>query len=266
MINSSEGSYFTVYHENAKKHRTLFHYTSFDVLLKIINERRIKLSNITLLNDPVEYERLNDDPFIKNKIYVCCFNHFEKDTIPLWKMYADGLYGIRIGFPVNDIPFFYDTSNYEFGIIDNNITLNDKNPRRNWKVHSVSLIDVIYSDDIDKHAIADERQTRHAGIDAIAYTKRKCWDFEQETRIRVDLQPDGDLGAWIDEQTKKFEYAAPPYKNIYCRIPGKVLLNMRIMFSPKSNDLLVNMMKSEILRAIQGYQEGNFQRSEIRIK
>lgn len=266
MNDSIKENVYLSCHAKAREHEMLYHYTSFESLLSIISSKQFRLTHIAFLNDPVEYERLSHDPFIQNKIYAGCFNHIAEDTIPLWKMYADGAYGIRIGFPGSSVPFFEDKLCYKFGIIDNALSLLDDKLHINWKVNDASLLDVSYQDDVNDESENSDELTVQPDNYATGFSKRKCWEFEQETRIRVGLQPVGELGAWVDKKTTLFKYATSPYRYIYFQIPDSVLLDMRIMFSPKSNDQLVAMMKNEIKRLLQDYKDESFQRSSIRIR
>ena len=84
--------------ESANDHSMLFHYTAFEALQNIIHDKRMRLSNLALLNDPVDYARLSNDPFIQNRVYVSCFTDIKEESIPLWRIYADSPYGVRIGF------------------------------------------------------------------------------------------------------------------------------------------------------------------------
>jgi hypothetical protein len=269
MSDDTDLSIYQQCHEKAKSHIYLYHYTSFEALLSIIDNRKIRLSNLSLLNDPLEYERLSIEPMEQNRIYVCCFNHFSKERLPLWKMYADGPYGIRIGFPRRSAQFFENILNYECGSVDHIIFLNDDNPRRKWKLAYASLVDVIYDDDFQNYIklkkiypIDELPELQRA--EAIGHLKKECWEFEEETRIIVGLKPDRDLGNWIDKEACEYiRYAAPPYKFVYCKIPEEALLDIRIMFNPQSSDSLMEMMKNELRRSIPGFKDENFQKSDI---
>jgi hypothetical protein len=250
------------YHKKAKSHKYLYHYTTIDALLSIITNKEIRLSNLFLLNDPLEYERLFNEPMLQNRIFVCCFNHIIEDAIPLWKMYADGSYGIRIGFPIKSVQFFENLSNYRCGPF-----IFNENPNRTWKFGYSSVVDVIYDDDFSRFITSFDAH-HSPDVDkiqipiAIGHLKKKCWEYEKETRICVGVKPD-DLGVCLDKKSASFVYAAPPFKYIYCRIPDVALLDMKVMFSPKCNALLKEMMENEIRRQIPGFKDENFQKSDI---
>ncbi len=272
MSDDTVESLYQQCHNKAKSHLYLYHYTSFEALLSIINSRKIRLSNISQLNDPLEYKRLSCEPMIQKRVYVSCFNHFSKDAIPLWKMYADEPYGIRIGFPRKFAQFFENISNYECGSVDRIIFSNDDNPNREWKFGYPSLVDVIYNDDFNKylylfdaHHSPDVDKIQRAA--AIGHLKKECWDFEKETRIVVIVQPDHDLGSWFDKEAPDYiKYAAAPFTFVYCKIPVGALSDMKIMFSPRSSELLREMMTSEIKRKIPDFKDENFQNSDIIFK
>ena len=278
MTDRINKNYYLPSATKAKKHRVLYHYTSFESLLKIIDSGELRFTILSALNDPLEYKRLKED-----RIYVACFNYHDKDTIPLWKMYADGPYGIRIGFTRKYLSFFEyhqnstatnpsaNLLNFRLGDKDIQHNSNDPHPNRAWKVFDVSLLDVIYDDNLEKYMYQRDvyQETNMPLIDfpdVKGYLKKECWKFESETRIRVALSPHKDSGVWLDERTNKFVYADPPYKYIYCKMPDLTLQNMKVMFSPISSNELIEMMQREIIHRIKDFNIENFERSDIVIR
>lgn len=262
MASIEERDYYTLCKNSANSYRMLYHYTSLEALLHIINSREFRLSHISLLNDPLEYERL--DPFIRDKIFVACFNHIRQDAIPLWEMYANGPYGLRIAIPQKYLSFFHDPMQYAVEIDGKHRSLKFVD---NWSIWDTSILNVIYDNNFGKY----HYNPKYLGDDgpdtpqpnAVGHLKKKCWQFEKETRVRVGLKYNG-LGVKLTGT--EFEYFAPPFKYIYCKIPNATLQNMQIMFSPMMSEIVVNLIKREIKTLVAGFCDNNFVYSDIQIK
>lgn len=74
----------------------LYHYTSIQVLALILNNRTIRFSKLSKVNDPLEgipvMKGLND------YLFVSCWSREHVENLYMWRMYA-GLDGVRIGLP-----------------------------------------------------------------------------------------------------------------------------------------------------------------------
>jgi len=248
----------------ANSHAVLYHYTKFETLLTIIKGRSFRLSNLSQINDPIEYERLGTDPYIKDKVYVACFNHFKKDTIPMWKMYASGPDGIRIAFRKKDLLFFEDESQYYVTIDTKSMQLNLHNE---WAIKDISKLDVIYDDNQERYSYDifpygdDDLAVKKP--DAAGYIKTKDWEFEKETRIRVGLK-NRRLGAKLIKT--EIVYLPPSFTHIYCQVPLDTLLNMSIMFGPLSCNTQRKEMTAEIHAALSNYSDDKISNSKIRLQ
>lgn len=102
---------------NDWKGKTLFHYTSIESCLAILQNKSIRLSNIHYLNDSMEYfwlweifnrvfKEMGQDPsrlqWIRDKYvpeYIFCFCELG-DFLPLWRSYTNDGRGVSIGFEV----------------------------------------------------------------------------------------------------------------------------------------------------------------------
>lgn len=99
------------------KGETLYHYTSIESCLAILQNSTFRMSNINYLNDSMEYfwiwetfkrvcKELGKDPaqleWVRGTYaadYVFCFCE-SSDFLPLWRSYADDGRGVALGFEV----------------------------------------------------------------------------------------------------------------------------------------------------------------------
>lgn len=77
----------------------LYHYTSLETLLLILEENTIRFSRLDLMNDPVEGH--NDIwPECRENVFSSSWTAEARDELPMWKLYSD-LKGVRIRMPID---------------------------------------------------------------------------------------------------------------------------------------------------------------------
>ncbi len=81
--------------DSAEARTQLWHYTNVEALFKIISNQTIRFSRIDCVNDLMEKEPLMIDNMYLGT-YIACFNHNNKESIPLWNMYTSKGSGVRI--------------------------------------------------------------------------------------------------------------------------------------------------------------------------
>lgn len=72
----------------------LFHYTTIDTLAYMMSNRSIRFGRLDTLDDKTESEQFAAFNPLKY-IFSCSFTDDPKESIPLWKMYANMETGIR---------------------------------------------------------------------------------------------------------------------------------------------------------------------------
>lgn len=65
----------------------LLHYTSFDVLKIMLNNRTLKCNSLKNVNDRLERQR-NGIEDLADAFYVSCFCHYQYEIVPFWFMYG----------------------------------------------------------------------------------------------------------------------------------------------------------------------------------
>jgi hypothetical protein len=252
--------------EKAKGFQMLHHYTSLDALLSIISERRIRLSNLSSLNDPIENERLSYDGLTFSRVFAFCLNSEADDSIPMWRMYTPEIYGVRLSLPSRVWEFALNHAAYTAGDNERDLPLNTYGK---WSIWSASIACVLYTDNISSfvqpfYPLGDDMQREYNPL-MVGLLKTKHWQFEQETRVRIAAKYQG-LSAKLNEKTNKFDYFAPPFKYLFCCIPKDVISKMQILIHPKANQTLFNAMKQAILSIAPSIPTESIVRSSIRIQ
>ncbi len=73
----------------------LYHYTSIDILEKIISTRKLKFNRLDKVDDLNE-GKTQDLGNLGMYIFASCWTEETNENIPLWNMYTDGMRGVRI--------------------------------------------------------------------------------------------------------------------------------------------------------------------------
>lgn len=190
--------------ESAKKHSKISHYTSFEALKCILENKSLRITRLDMLNDA--YENKRTDEVWKEKIFTTSFTYRKTESYMFWSLYAKDN-GVMLTF---DNEFFY---NHNFDIYaDAACTIpflkyenSETNYKRNidyfdWLLRDMTYADVTYTSDFKEFKIVDTDLKRvFEGCKIIGKNndftyslfpgllKGIEWDSEQEVRLRVAL-------------------------------------------------------------------------------
>lgn len=216
----------------SEKHHNLFHYTRYDALKCIIQNRSLRLSRVDLLNDTVENNKIID--LWKNKVFVVCFTYHRYESPFFWKMYSKGSNeGVRISFSrdfLKDLTIHSDDKcataplkpckRTEFNV-PHSLQVNSKS----WGIFDYTILDVMYADRNQKIGYDENTQGR------IKYHE---WDLEKETRLRVAVRPKFDEVKL--NRRYQIEYIPPENEYLYAKLPEECLRSMTVTLSPVADD------------------------------
>ncbi|MCS6177761.1 hypothetical protein [Shewanella baltica] len=165
----------------------IYHYTSFETFKKIIEFGAIRLSSLANVDDEEEGFLL-DMPSQAPYTFVSCWTKDAKESVPLWKMYVDSPFAIRIGVsPDILVPIFskkYFISNQ--GNKDAYVFLMQRGGSRGMEF----LSDVIYKDNPRLQMLQDLRGIFDTSyISSYGLTKSLHWKFQDEIRFIVQAVP-----------------------------------------------------------------------------
>lgn len=166
--------------------RVLYHYTSVDALFKILETGSFKFSRIDKVNDLLEKRPLALMDMYK-RVFVACFSHQRKESIPLWKIYTNRGSGVIIGLFFKDSDIDDHFIDYDRSFVDSNdqkVFGLSKGPGSFTEETYLNILDVYYTDKAYMYQWLWQMEN-HISItpDDIAYAKSKAWSYEKETRI-----------------------------------------------------------------------------------
>lgn len=188
--------------EEAKKWFSFSQYTDIEALMCILKNRELKANCIKNVDDLKEQAYLQ--PLIDNDEalpYVSCFDHNKDENIPLWNMYSNDKYGVRIQFV---IPRNTNAKDFHELLIDrgrfvkgcrsgadpvsfhSQLTTDFHMPYPFVWVH-IATMPIVYKSDLE---IASYQLPAKNLINwtTLASVKSEDWKFQNEVRIVADFQ------------------------------------------------------------------------------
>ena len=179
--------------EHGQKYTILSHYTTFEILKKILSDKVLKFNRIDKVNDGLESAQFGEDE-LSHLVYVSCFTYNNRESIPMWMIYGKNNQAICVTFELTTDNFaksFIDGQGTITNPTDIDIALDtQKNPHKvNWYCH-VEAKEVLYRFD----AIANNPIRRPCedlyccnkeiyNLTVMGAIKREEWEYEKEARI-----------------------------------------------------------------------------------
>ncbi len=179
---------------SARAHNTLFHYTSFEALKKILSNKCLKFNRIDKVNDRMEAKVLKEAE-LAHLVFVSCFTVNEIESIPMWSIYGKNKNGIRLSIELKN-------SNFAENLIDKqgDTTVSPEGielhryekigrPCTDWS-YTINIKDIIYDVDAVKRnpirtGLGDNERFN---LTAMAAIKRREWNYEHECRMIATLR------------------------------------------------------------------------------
>jgi len=181
---------------------------------------------------------IQDLPEIKRTVFISCWTGIEKESIPLWALYASRTRGVRIKLP----PSMFKNGTEPYRLIDTSCNIINLQSLENiierkdhvfqWIPYIIGPVPVDYKDDTSVSILEDNELKVHR----IGTVKLKHWTFEEEQRFIII--PD----ALWNQLTKKFElnkeFLKYPIAIEYIDIPldESKLDNIEITIGPGSKE------------------------------
>ena len=213
--------------ESAYKHTILFHYTSFETLKLIFENRNLKFNRIDYVNDRLEHIMFGEDE-LSHLVFVSCFSTDEVESIPMWSIYGKNEHGLRISIEFNKRGFvesLIDRQRQEETLTSKSKVIYKSGklhvPNRDWQ-YTVKAKDIVYDIDAIKrnpirHGSGNEQWF---DLTAMAAIKRREWQYEHECRIIATLR------------TTQNNVEAPDIDYILIPIQFKHIKKIGITFNP----------------------------------
>lgn len=168
----------------------IYHYTSIQTLALILKNKTLRLNCAKNVNDSDECIT-KDFGSLQKYCFVSCWTKNEDESIPFWKIYADGGRGVRLESDTDFIHFRGEKPNGNpIRLIVDNV---NKQKKDSWFINlcqnktSMNHYFVTkYSDEKRRFQIDCSTKTTQQwiyDIESAFNTKKTCWSFEEEVRF-----------------------------------------------------------------------------------
>ena len=186
--------------ENGVARTTLSHYTSAEILKKILTDKVLKFNRIDKVNDLLESELFGNDE-ISHLVYVSCFTHDDYESVPMWMIYGKKELSVRLTFELSENDFatnFIDDQENVISPTDDKIIPHKKkrHPNADWYcIYKVK--DILYNmgempnNPIRHSDSSSESPSPNKGtynLSAMGSIKLEAWGYEKETRLITYLR------------------------------------------------------------------------------
>ena len=168
----------------------LYHYTSIDTLACILNSKKLKLTSLCYVDDEKEINNI-----VAKYCYVSCWTAEERESIPMWEMYSNGMKGVRIKLPVN--PFIeYPLDKKRFGtskgfipaerILGENTTVMGIGTDCLKAIEYLNEVDLLRNEnELNTSIAAGEFNVKND----LGIYKDSAWEFQKEWRYKYFILP-----------------------------------------------------------------------------
>lgn len=219
---------------DALKRKQLYQYTNLDSFLKIISGKYLKFNRIDNVNDKKEKQYFSHEE-VSKLVFVSCFSYESEESIPLWHIYTNDGYGVRLGFTIDSGAMkdvLKDSTRpvkavSSRGTIENlnfiNDTLLKEVNNHIWDVE-LSQRDIVYNEsEVEKNRIRIgpfDKIGDCFNLTAMGAIKDEAWDYEKESRMVAFLR------------TTRDNIDIPDYDYLLVPISFQNVLKIIVTFSP----------------------------------
>ena len=229
--------------ESGLNRNKLSHYTSAEVLKKIISDKVLKFSRIDKVNDLLESELFGNIE-TSHLVYISCFSHDEFESVPMWKIYGKKDQSIRLTLELVERDFSKNLIESQGNVInptDKEIYCFEKkgNPKADWYL-TYSVKDILYkSEDMEKNPIryyykkSPDITREMYNLTPMGSIKREEWSYEKETRLIAYLR--NTVRANETDNKRKDGLPIPDIDYLLVPIKFDKLKSITVTFSPWMN-------------------------------
>ena len=221
------------YIKQFREYEYLYHYTTIESLLFILINKVLKFNSVDNFNDVSECTRN-----LHVKFYASCITYSKEESIPLWHIYSNKEYGVRIVLPNKEL---FDEMLYFFNEDDNKVSVDIASLGR------ILYGQVEYSDELaSKSPSQGNDSIRMTNVYHMACQKRKVWSYEEE--IRCFIVDDANL--------------ITDAKCLYVSLNDNFFNNLTITYNP----FMAEYKKKIIEEAVKNLSFENIRFEESRLK
>jgi len=252
----------------------LYHYTSVETLLLILETNSIRFNRLDRMNDP--HEGYNSQwTSSKKNVFASSWTSESRDELPMWKIYND-LKGIRLRMPIDLFNFNKNLSLVKTNQLDTYLIKSDLEEKNQIKINYTNFPDfsdkiefieiknvygpskVEYFESIDNVKMYDPNEYEN-DVALLGQRKLDYWDFEKEYRYRIFN------GRMIAEKLKSYEtFGIIETQFVDIKFKKSALENIEILLGPHTEENHKNTI-DQTLRML-GIQNFEIKRSKINIR
>lgn len=247
----------------------IFHYTSFDTFKKIIESGTVRFNSLTNVDD-AEEGYLQDTQSQAPYTFVSCWTKSDTESIPLWKMYVDSPFAIRIGIS----PDFLKPELFKRHFIANTTNRNAYVflIRRGGDRGAEFLSKVEYKDQPRLQMFENYRGILTKDyIESYGLTKSTFWQFQEEVRFIVQavpvsrIRPRPNTPIYTICQDSIINNDHTDIKFIDIQYDMELMLTAEIMLGPSTTKEHINEIEEYINNNLPRFK-GTLSRSQVYIR
>lgn len=224
---------------NENDNTVLSHYTTYENLIYILKSRKIRLSEISTLNDKTE--EIINGCLHGEKRYVFCMTYSQSESVAMWSLYgkASGI-KIKISFPqgalAKGITEFYPKDTNEESI-PHKCFVKDNNRNKLFSIRDMTYYDKSNKRILYKGAKIENLELQQDQCRIFSgYVKYNAWEFEKEVR----------LSAVLNGSFERCEGELASQKYIFANISDELISKITVTHNPWISD----DVKQELERSI----------------
>jgi len=92
----------------------IHHYTNIDVLALILKNKTIRFNRLDRVDDKEESVFISKGINLGPYTFVSCWTETDEESIPMWKMYTNKSWGVRLKIPRDNLFKTYNYDDFEF--------------------------------------------------------------------------------------------------------------------------------------------------------
>jgi len=200
----------------------IHHYTNIDVLALILKYRTLRFTRLDQVDDPEESNFVSNGVNLGPYTFVSCWTEMKEESIPMWKMYTKGKWGVRLSFVKEGLFRTYtDDENFRHnGLVSTNLGapiqfLFPTDVRWKQTKYTPPFLTpdydrckfyrkIEYVDDVKKYAEdsfqitpqPDGKVCMSMRNDMVGSYKNKRWKFQEESRFVLNFLPGNPIAAF----------------------------------------------------------------------
>lgn len=240
----------------------IHHYTNLEALAMILSSRKLKFNRLDCVDDLEEGGIKPDGVRLGQYVFVSCWTENAEESIPLWKMYANGENGVRISIDLDMFQDFLITDISLPGGLKSQGLAISKIPqieieRPNYFVvpifnnngemfyRKIEYVDDIVdaTNNIVQRTFTDDKQTNVViALPKIGKFKHKRWAFQEETRFAITILPVNPLVLPIPNDAGTvvmkclYDNLQLPFTYYYMSLKQSALNKMTITLNPSATE------------------------------